>query len=306
MSQFPGVLPALLTPFDEHEEIDEAKLAQHTEHVLGEGVHGLVAAGTMGEASVMSRSERREVTRIVVDQAAGRVPVVAGISAPSAAQASAYGVDAAEVGAAAVMLLPPLAYEADERELLEFYRAVASGIELPIMLYNNPKASGAGDLSADAIASLATDVEGIVAVKECSGDARRIAALHGIDAEVLIGGDDWALEGFFAGATGWVSGVATVAPRQCVQLFEQCTSGSVEDARRTYQALLPLSRLDMRAKLVQYFKAASGMLGTDLGDCRPPRLGLTAAEEAEVVLAVEALNALAVPAGAGDRVRSVD
>jgi dihydrodipicolinate synthase/N-acetylneuraminate lyase len=164
------------------------------------------------------------------------------------------------------------------------------------MLYNNPNASGTEDLSAETIASLVDDVSGIAAVKECSGDARRIAALQGADAEILIGGDDWALEGFFAGSTGWVSGVANVAPRECVRLYEECRAGDIEAARQTYQALLPLSRLDMSSKLVQYFKSAARHLGMDLGGCRPPRLALNAVEEAEVAACIKVLESLASPA----------
>ncbi len=293
---FPGVIPAMLTPFDDRYEIDEAKLRRHTEYLVEEGVHGLVAVGTMGEAPSMSRDERRDVTRMIVEQVAGRVPVLAGVSAASASQVAAHCADAEEVGARGAMLLSPLLYEADYAELLDFYLEVDKATELPIMLYNNPKASGSGDLYADTIASLIDDVKGIVAVKECSGDARRIAALQGVDAEILIGGDDWALEGFFAGSTGWVSGVANVAPRQCVQLYEDCRNGNIEAARKANQALLPLSRLDMRTKLVQYFKSAARECGMDLGGCRSPRLPLTPDEEVEVVEAVKALEVLGSPA----------
>ena len=94
------------------------------------------------------------------------------------------------------------------------------------MLYNNPEASGV-DLLAPAIVAIADRVDGIVAVKECSGDVRRIPALIAAapQLEILVGGDDWALEGFAAGATGWVSGVADVAPRECVALYEHCRAG---------------------------------------------------------------------------------
>lgn len=296
MSLFPGVLPALMTPFDADGAIDEQRLAEHAQFMLGEGMHGLVTTGTMGEAGSMSREERKLVTRSVVDVAAGRAPIVAGVSAQTPAEVIAYASDAADAGANAVMLLPPIVYEADERELLAFYSAVADAIELPIMLYNNPKASGSGDLSASAIATLIEGVERIVAVKECSGDARRIAALLEADAEILIGGDDWALEGFFAGSSGWVSGVANVAPRECAALYEQCRSGEIEAARATYRAILPLARLDMRPKLVQYFKAASRELGRDLGAPRAPRLELGEEDMSDVSAALTALEGSEVAA----------
>lgn len=290
MAMFPGVLPALLTPFDESGDIDQGKLAAHADFMLDQGMHGLVSTGTMGEAGSMTREERRLVTRLVAERAAGRVPVVAGVSAQTPAEVIQYTSDAAEDGASAVMLLPAVLYEPDLRELIAFYEAVAEAIELPIMLYNNPKASGSGDLAADAIAAVIEQIDKVVAVKECSGDARRIAALQGSDAEILIGGDDWALEGFFAGAGGWVSGVANVAPAACRQLYEQCQSGQIEAARATYQTLLPLARLDMRPKLVQYFKAASRELGRDLGFPRAPRLELVDAEMAEVTAALAELE----------------
>ena len=100
------------------------------------------------------------------------------------------------------------------------------------MAYNNPEASGI-DLPPTLIARIAAEVEQVVAVKECSGDARRIAALlDATDLEVLVGGDDWALEGFAPGATGWVSGVANVAPAECVRLYDACEAGELERGAR--------------------------------------------------------------------------
>jgi 4-hydroxy-tetrahydrodipicolinate synthase len=111
--------------------------------------------------------------------------------------------------------------------------------------------------------------------------------------EVLVGGDDWALEGAAAGATGWVSGCGVVAPAESVALFDACIAGSFDRARHIYRHLLPLARLDMEPKLVQYFKAALDETGRYGGPCRPPRLPLTAAEAARVAAAVETLRRLA-------------
>ena len=108
---------------------------------------------------------------------------------------------------------------------------------------------------------------------------------------MLVGGDDWALEGFCAGATGWIAGVAVVAPRECVELLEACRAGELERAREIYQRLLPLSRLDMTPKLVQYFKAGIDAVGRFGGPCRAPRLPLDDAERATLDAAVRALRA---------------
>jgi 4-hydroxy-tetrahydrodipicolinate synthase len=160
------------------------------------------------------------------------------------------------------------------------------------MAYNNPEASGT-DMTPALIARLAAEVEQVVAVKECSGDARRISALLDAGLEVLVGGDDWALEGFCAGATGWVSGVADCAPAECVELYDACRAADLERARTVYARLLPLGRLDMTPKLVQHFKAAQDALGFIGGPVRPPRLAL---EDADRVVLDAALDALRAPA----------
>lgn len=290
MSTFPGIIPAVVVPFAEDGAIDLASLRANVTHLLDGGVHALVVNGTMGEAGSLSDDERRTVIATVVAHADGRVPVTAGVSAGSTAASVAYARMAREAGASGVMCLPPLLYRGTTDELTAHYAAVAEAAQLPVMAYNNPEASGI-DLTPDVIAQLAAAVPGIVAVKECSGDARRIAALLGATRlEVLVGGDDWALEGFAAGATGWVSGVANIVPAECVRLQDLVTGGDLVPARELYQRLLPLSRLDMTPWLVQYFKGAMDAVGLVGGPSRAPRQPLTAAQQAILDEAVAALG----------------
>ena len=293
--RFPGIIPAVTTPFDATGAVDAEALERNLAALLDAGVHGLVATGTMGEAGSLSSAERRGVVEVAVGVAGGRVPVIAGVSAGTAAAATAYATDAAQAGADAVMLLPPLGYRGDEREIVAFYRTVADAAGLPLMAYNNPEASGT-DMPPALIARLAAELEQLVAVKECSGDARRIAALlnSAPELEVLVGGDDWALEGLCAGATGWVSGVADCAPAECVELYEACRAGELDRARALYGRLLPLARLDMTPKLVQFYKGAQDALGFTGGPVRPPRLELAEADRAVLDAALAALRAPAV------------
>jgi len=279
--RFPGIIPAVTTPFDASGAVDAAALEGNVTALLDAGVHGIVATGTMGEAGSLSSSERRTVVAAVVEAVEGRVPVIVGVSAGTPAAAIALAADAAEAGASALMMLPPLGYRGDAREIEAHYRAVGEAGGLPLMAYNNPEASGI-DMRADLITRLFEEIDAIVAIKECSGDARRIPELINAapDLEVLVGGDDWALEGFAAGATGWVSGVADVLPRECVELYDACRAGDLETARAIYARLLPLARFDMTPKLVQYFKAAMDEVGFAGGPCRPPRLALTDDERA--------------------------
>jgi 4-hydroxy-tetrahydrodipicolinate synthase len=289
--RFPGIIPAVTTPFDAAGEIDFDGLERNLAALLDAGVQGIVATGTMGEAGSLTSAERRSVVQAVVRAADDRVPVIAGVSAGTPAAAIAFAADAADAGAGALMLLPPLGYRGDAREIEAYYRSVAEAAGLPLMAYNNPEASGT-DMTPDVIVRLFEEIDAVVAVKECSGDARRIPALLNAapELEVLVGGDDWALEGFCAGATGWVSGVADVAPRECVALFEACQSGDLETARELYRRLLPISRFDMTPKLVQYFKAAMDEVGLVGGACRPPRLPLLDDERAALGEALAVLR----------------
>jgi 4-hydroxy-tetrahydrodipicolinate synthase len=191
------------------------------------------------------------------------------------------------------MCTPPPSYRADEREIAAFFTSVAAATDLPLMVYNNPSVTH-NDMPPRLIAEL-SGVDTVSAVKETSGDCRRIAEILDLTdgaMEVLVGGDDWALEGVAAGATGWVSGCGVVAPVESAALFGACLAGSFDRARHIYRHLLPLARLDMEPKLVQYFKAALDVTGRYGGPCRPPRLPLNAAEAARVAAAVAALRRL--------------
>lgn len=287
---FEGIMPALTTPFDGDDRIDEHALRSNVRRQLDAGVGAIVALGTLGEHGALSAAERDQVIATIVDECGGERPVIVGVSATRAALAREHAQQAAALGAAAVMSLPPLLYDAELHELVAHYSAIAQ-VGLPIMLYNNPGASHS-DLSPRTIVALAQEVGAITCVKECSGDARRIAELierSGGALEVHVGGDDWALEGLCAGARGWVSGCANPAPRECVALWELVRAGKLEAARDLYRRLLPLAHLDMTAKLVQYYKAALDLTGAVGGPVRSPRLALG---EAEVAVVREALAAL--------------
>jgi dihydrodipicolinate synthase/N-acetylneuraminate lyase len=273
-----GVHAAIVTHFDAELNVDYGAVAAEVTRLIGAGIHGIVPNGSVGEGGTLTREERRALIELCVG-AAEQAPVCAGVSAPTAEQASVYARDARSAGAESVMVLPPLLYQADRRELVEFFGTVARAADLPLLVYNNPQGSGS-DLQPELLAELVHEVPSIAAIKETSGDARRIAHLLSVcpDADILVGGDDWALEGFCAGAAGWVSGVADILPAECVRLWELCQTGDLAAARSLYTDLLPLCRLDMTPKLVQYFKAALDEMGVGGGPCRPPRLALNEEE----------------------------
>ena len=290
---FEGIIPAVTTPFTADDQVDVAALKENIDKLIEAGVHGFVATGTMGEAGSLTRRSARWSSASVVEAAAGRVPVTVGISAGLGPGVARYAADAKAAGAQYVMSLPPLGYRADQDEVVAFYAAIAT-CGLPVMAYNNPEASGV-DMPAALIARIYEEVDGVVAIKECSGDARRIPALLHLDGdlEVVVGGDDWALEGFAAGATGWITGVGVLAPAETVELYEAVRAGDLPRARDVYRRLLPVARFDMTPKLVQYFKAAQDAVGFNGGPTRAPRLPLKADEVAALE---EALAILREPA----------
>jgi 4-hydroxy-tetrahydrodipicolinate synthase len=282
---FRGVIPAVTTPFTDDLDLDLPGLSSNIERLVDAGIEAVVVCGTMGEASALSDDERAQVIKTALG-AIGSVAV--GISSASTGASIAFARQAESIGAHGVMCTPPTTYDCDEDEALAFFDAVGAATELPLMVYNNPAAARV-DMPAALIARICAEVPTASAVKECSEDARRIAAVieqTGGEIDVLVGGDDWALEGYSAGAVGWVSGVANVAPAECIGLERLAMSGRLEEARSLNQRLLPLSRLDMDPKLVQLFKLAQDRVGMQGGPARPPRLPLTDEEIAVVDSAI--------------------
>lgn len=280
MTKFPGVYVAVITPFTAAGEVDYPRLHEHVDWLIAEGVHGLVPTGSCGEYAALSDAERARVVETIVKTAAGRVPTVVGTAAPSTAKAVAWAKHAKESGAAGVMALPPINYRPTRAEVVAWYRAL-SEVGLPIVAYNNPFDTST-DLTPDLLAELAT-IKGVVAVKEFSGDVRRIPhILAETRLEVLAGADDVVLESVLTGATGWIAGLTNVVPRESVLLFELGRAGKVAEANELYRRLLPLFRYDSQPIFVQVIKHCLEKAGKPVGQTRAPRLPLDGATRGAV------------------------
>ncbi|SDJ13468.1 dihydrodipicolinate synthase family protein [Natribacillus halophilus] len=272
MAKFEGVYVAILTPFTEDYEVDFNRLREITDWMIGEGVQGIVPTGSLGEYATMTTEERASVVETIVEVTAGRVPVVVGTGAPSTAQAVYWAQHAKDLGAAGIMALPPINYNALENEVIAHYEALAE-VDIPIIAYNNPR-----DYKIDLTPTLLKKISKfpqVIGVKEFSGDIRRVHdILDQTDLEVMIGLDDLAMEGALSGATGWISGVPNALPREGVQLFELARKGNIREALPLYRELLPLFHLDASPQLVQYIKHMMTLAGQPVGPSRPPRLPL--------------------------------
>jgi 1-pyrroline-4-hydroxy-2-carboxylate deaminase len=291
MPRFPGVYVAVITPFTQDDRLDVARLCEHVEWLIGQGVHGIVPAGSCGEYAALSDAERERVVESVSEVCRNRVPVVVGTGASSTRNALRWAEHAKRSGASGLMALPPSAYRPSRREIKAWYAAL-DAVGLPIVAYNNPFDTTV-DLVPDLLEELA-ELENLVAVKEYSGDVRRIPLiLERTDLEVIVGCDDLALEGLLAGATGWIAGLTNVVARESVALYDLAVAGKVDEAAALYRDLLPLFRYDSRPTFVQAIKYAFERIGRPVGATRPPRLALDEADRAVVDSALERFLAVA-------------
>jgi dihydrodipicolinate synthase/N-acetylneuraminate lyase len=280
-----GVLVATALPFHSDDlSVDLDRYAEHVRWLAGNGCHGVVPNGSLGEYQVLTPEERAAVVRTAVEAAPDGCAVMPGVAAYGALEARRWAEQAADAGCPAVMLLPPNAYRADERAVLNHYREVARA-GLPIVAYNNPFDTKV-DLTPELLARLFH--EGlIVGVKEFSGDVRRayqIAELApGLD--LLVGADDVLVELAVAGAVGWVAGFPNALPRQCVELYHAATTGDLGTAMPAYRQLHPLLRWDSRTEFVQAIKLSMDVAGRYAGPCRPPREPLSEEDGTAIVKA---------------------
>jgi 4-hydroxy-tetrahydrodipicolinate synthase len=288
-SPWRGVFPALTTQMKKDQSLDLDATARHVEVLIDSGVQGLVMLGSLGENAALDADEKRAVVYCAVEAAAGRVPVVAGVIETSTAAACRYAADVEKLGADGLMVLPAMIYRADPRETMAHYRAVARATGLPIVCYNNPLAYHV-DITPAMFAELADEPK-FVAIKESSGDPRRITDLHnavGNRYAIFCGVDDLVLESALLGATGWIAGLGLAFPRENQLLWELATAGRWEEARALYRWFTPLLHLDIPVKFVQYIKLAVQEVGFGAEWVRAPRLPLVGDERRRILATIHA------------------
>lgn len=279
-----GVFPAITTQFKRDQSIDLEETARHADVLIESGVSGLIFLGSLGENQPMRHDEKRLVIEAMVKAVHGRVQVLSGVAESSTEQACAYVRDVEKLGVDGVMVMPSMLYKGDERETLAHFRAVAQSSGLPIMIYNNP-ISYANDVTPEMFAKLA-DQKSFVALKESSGDVRRITDLRntvGDRYSIFTGVDDLALEASILGIDGWVAGSGIAFPRENQYFWQLTRDGEWEKAREFYRWFTPLLHLDTSTKFVQYIKLAVQECGLGQEWVRPPRLSLIGAERERIL-----------------------
>jgi 4-hydroxy-tetrahydrodipicolinate synthase len=278
------VLVALATPFAADDSIDEATLRALVDRTIDGGVHGVVACGSTGEFSALSLDERRFVVETVVDQTAGRVPVVAQTGSTSTALAIELSRHAEYVGADVVMPVAPFYEPLSLAETIHYLRKVAGSVSIPVMLYNLPGATGV-DLSPDTVAGLARDVENIRYIKNTTADMAQAAQLihhYGDLVGTFVGWDSLILSSLVAGSAGVMAGTANIIPAEIVAVYDAVQAGDLQSARTAWARVYPLLDAALSTNYVAAVKLALEVAGFPAGPTREPILPLGPADGARI------------------------
>jgi 4-hydroxy-tetrahydrodipicolinate synthase len=286
------VLTALATPFTADGNLDEESLRILVNRSIAGGVHGVVACGSTGEFSTLSSDERRLVVEIVVDQVAGRVPVIAQTGATSTAEAIRLSRHAQAAGADVVMAVTPYYEPLTIEETLSYLRAVAGSVDIPVMLYNLPVATGV-DLDPDTVGALAREVGNIRYIKNTTVDMAQSARLihnHGDVISTFVGWDSLLLSALAEGAAGVMAGTANVVPAELVAVYEAVSAGNLGQAREAWTRVYPLIDAIMAQPFIPAVKAALAAVGFPVGKPREPVARLDPAAAARIAQLAAALR----------------
>jgi 4-hydroxy-tetrahydrodipicolinate synthase len=267
---FQGSIPALITPFRDG-RVDEAALAALVDWHVAEGSHGIVAAGTTAESPTLSHDEHEHCIALIVEQAAGRVPVIAGAGSNNTEESVRFMRFAKQVGADAALVVTPYYNKPTQRGLYHHYKALHDAVELPIIIYNIPGRSVI-DMAPATMAELGR-LPRIVGVKDATGDVARVSDTRiacGTEFLQLCGNDEIAL-GFNAhGGQGCISVIANIAPRLCAEFQQAMLAGQFARALEYQDRLMPLARAAFVESNPCPTKYALSLMGKCTGEVRSP------------------------------------
>jgi len=283
-----GVFPAVTTKFTNDNQLDLDWFKKNLQAQIDAGVNGIILGGTLGEASSLKIEEKDILVKTAVEFVGDNIPVIMNIAEQTTTGAIEAARKAEECGAKGLMMLPPMRYNADDRETVEYFKTVANSTSLPIMIYNNP-VDYKIEVTLDMFAQLA-ECQNIQAVKESTRDISNLTRMKnrfGDRFKILSGVDTLALESIFMGADGWVAGLVCAFPRETVAIYKLAKIGKHQEALNIYRWFLPLLELDINAKLVQNIKLAEVATGLGTENVRPPRLPLIGEERKNVLQIIE-------------------
>ncbi|GFM64465.1 4-hydroxy-tetrahydrodipicolinate synthase [Pseudomonas cichorii] len=287
--QFRGIIPALVTPFTDDQQLDEQALRGLIENLLQAGVHGLFVLGTNGEFFTLSESEKLKIARITVEAAAGRVPVVVGTGAFATHEVIELNKKMIDVGADALSIITPYFNAISQSELIKHYAAIADASELPLMMYNIPAKTGMS-IGIGAVATLSQHPK-IKGIKDSAGNFDALVQMmkyRSDDFAVFAGTDSLIYWNLLAGGDGAIAATANAVPDVVMSIWNNFQSGNHEAARAAQEALRPLRDAFALGTMPVVLKTATQLLNVPVGPCRAPVQPLDAAalEKLQGLLAV--------------------
>lgn len=263
MTQFKGSITALVTPFKDG-AVDEAAFRAFINWQIEQGTHGLVPVGTTGESPTLSHKEHDRVIEICVDEAKGRVPVIAGAGSNSTAEAVAFSQHAEKVGADAVLIVTPYYNKPTQEGLYQHYKAINDAIGIPIIIYNIPGRSVI-DMSVETMARL-FELKNIAGVKDATANMARASLQRQVMGPdfIQLSGEDATALGFMAhGGHGCISVTSNVAPALCAEMQNACLKGDYATALRVQDRLMPLHTalfIETNPSPVKYAASVLGLM----------------------------------------------
>ncbi|MRM90622.1 dihydrodipicolinate synthase family protein [Faecalicatena contorta] len=279
MEKMKGIVVPVLTPIDKDEKIDEIKLRDQIDFVIKGGVSGVLAFGSNGEFYMVEEDEQIRALEIMIDQAAGRVPVFMGIGAISTLKSIRIAKSAEAAGAFGISVLQPMFLKPTEEELYGHFKAIAESVpNTPMLLYNNPGRTGY-TMSAGLVERLARDVDNITGMKDSSGDMTQTEEFIRRTRDLgfkVFGGKDTLIYGALAhGAAGCVATTANFIPELVVSIYNKYISGDIEGAREAQYQLNPIRLLMDKASFPVATKDFANIAGREVGDPYAPNLPTT-------------------------------
>jgi 4-hydroxy-tetrahydrodipicolinate synthase len=274
--KFQGSFPALITPM-KNGSVDEAAYRKFVAWQIKEGSHGLVPVGTTGESPTVTPEEHKRLIEICVEEAKGKVPVIAGAGSNNTAEAIEYAAHAKKAGADAALIVVPYYNKPTQEGIYQHYRAIAKAVDIPIFVYNVPGRTVA-NCSVETLDRLAKDCPNIVGTKDASADLTRPSRQRLMTGEkfIQLSGEDGTALGFNAhGGVGCISVTANVAPRLCAELQEATLKGDYKKAIAIQDRLMPLHHALFVETNPGPIKYAVSLLGHCTAEARLPMVPVT-------------------------------
>lgn len=276
---FKGVIPAVLTVFDKEENIDEVGMRQLVSFLIEKGVNGLYLTGSTGEGFTMTSEERKKVVEIVIDETAGRVPVVVHVGAIGTKISIDLAKHAESVGADGISSVPPFYWKFNENQIIKYYEDIANSCSIPMIVYNVPLV---GLLGMNAIKRLATieNVKGIKYTALSQYEITQIKDEVGEEFLVYSGADEMAMSGLIAGADGIVGSFYNIMPELFINIYDAVKNKDLDEAQRLQKQAVEVIMYALQLpSFYAGMKVILKWMGINAGYCRRPFENLTEEDE---------------------------